>query len=323
MTDIVERLSRSDEPAIRYKVLVGVLEEDPQSRKAKRLQEEIRRSRRVQKLLSERGPDGTLPHRAYRKWRGAHWVLTLLTDLAYPPRDKTLRPLVDQGCNWALDKTVCLLEGRPRRCASQEGNALLNLIRLGFADERCDALADKLLLCQWPDGGWNCDRRPEACHSSFHESLIPMRALVAYAQMTGNRKAKEAAGRTAEMFLERKLFRRKTTGEVIRPRFAAIHYPYFWQYTFLHGLKAMVEAGLVRDPRCADALDLLESKRLPDGGFPAERKYYSVLKSGEKRHRSGQTLVDWGPTCTTRRGRSNEFATAEALCILKAAGRLG
>ena len=120
---------------------------------------------------------------------------------------------------------------------------------------------------------------------------------------------------------ESPLYRRKTTGEVIRPRFAMTHYPYFWQYNFSHGLKAMVECGLIRDPRCSSALDLLVSKRTPDGGFPAERKYYSVVAAGEKRCRSGQTLVGWGPT-SQKRHHSNEFVTAEALSVLKAAGRL-
>ena len=319
-TDIADRLLASQDPAIRYKVRVGFLGEDPESRNIKRLRREIKQSPRVQALLSERGADGALPHHVYNKWRGAHWVLTLLADLGYPQGDKSLKPMVDQACTWAIDLKARIIEGRPRRCASQEGNALLYMIRLGFVDHRCGVLATKLVEFQWPDSGWNCDRRPEACHASFHESLIPMRALFAYAQVTGNHEVKAAAGRAAEMFLERRLFRRKTTGEVVRPRFTMTHYPYFWQYTFLHGLKAMAEAGLIRDPRCTEGLDLLESKRLPDGGFPAERKYYSVLRSPESRHRSGQTLVGWGPTGKTR---SNEFVTAEALSVLKAARRLG
>ena len=34
------------------------------------------------------------------------------------------------------------------------------------------------------------------------------------------------------------------------------------------------EAGYLDDPRCKDALDLLESKMLPAGGFAAEVKYF-------------------------------------------------
>lgn len=325
MDEVIERLLASDEPSVRFKVRVGVLGEKLDSPGIQGLRKEIGRSPRVRSLLSERGGDGTIPGSPYRKWLGSHWVLTLLAELGYPSGDKSLKPLANQACSWALGLTAQVIRGRPRRCASQEGNALLYIIRLGFVDKRCDELASKLMNWQWPDGGWNCDKRPEACHSSFHESLIPMRALNAYAQLTASKRARAAMERAGEMFLERKLFRRKTTGEVIKAGFAMIHYPYFWQYTFLHGLRTMAEAGLILDPRCGQALDLLESKRLPDGGFPAERKHYSVMRRHEKRYRSGplgQTLVDWGPTSTGLRKRSNDFVTAEALSVLKAAGRI-
>lgn len=321
--DVTDRLLKSEEPSIRYKVRLGVKREDPESRGMKRLRTEIRKSPRVQALLSERDADGRIPWHPYTKWRGTHWVLSILADLGYPPEDKSLEPLVDQARCWALSLEPIDINGRPRRCASQEGNALLYLIRLGFVDGRCDVLANKLMACQWPDGGWNCDKTPEACHASFHESLIPFRALTAYAQVSGSRKAQTAANKAAEMFLDRSLFRRKTNGNIIRTQFARTHYPYFWQYTYLHALKAMVEAGRIGDPRCIPALDLLESTRLPDGGFPAQCKHYTVILSPRERRRTGQTLVDWGPTGNTKRTGMNEWVTAEALTALNAAGRLG
>jgi hypothetical protein len=61
-------------------------------------------------------------------------------------------------------------------------------------------------------------------------------------------------------------------------------------------------------------LDLLESKRLPDGGFPAEKTYYRVTD----RRTAGRCLVDWGGTSQRR---MNEWVTADALSVLKAAGR--
>ena len=76
----------------------------------------------------------------------------------------------------------------------------------------------------------------------------------------------------------------------------------------------MAEAGFIHDPRCRDALDLLESKRLPDGGFPAEESFYRVRAEP----RTGRELVDWGGVSKTR---MNEFVTADALGVLGAAGR--
>jgi hypothetical protein len=201
-----------------------------------------------------------------------------------------------------------------RRCASQEGNALYALLALGLADGRADELALRLAGWQWPDGGWNCDKKPEASHSSFMESLIPLRGLALHARLTGSPVSKEAADGAAEVFLKRMLFRRQSDGSVIHPDFLRLHYPCYWHYDILFGLKVLAEGGYIGDERCREALDILESKRLPDGGFPAEGKYYQA--GGQAR--SGRSLVDWGGTS---RRRSNEWVTVDALYVLRAAGR--
>ena len=102
---------------------------------------------------------------------------------------------------------------------------------------------------------------------------------------------------------------------MIRDEFVALHYPLYWHYDILGGLKVMAEAGFIDDPRCRDALDLLEEKRLPDGGWAAEKRYYRV----SDKLASGVELVDWGGTAKRRR---NEWVTADALSVLRAAGRL-
>ena len=269
-------------------------------------------------LLSERNERGEIPLHPYSKWDGAHWVLTMLAELNYPPGDITLAPLRDQVYDWLLS------EGRERfwrrvkgqtavrYCASVDGNAIWYALKLGLADERTDELAARIMEIQWSDGGWNCDIKATGETSSFHETLIPMRALALYASTTGNATARAVVARAAEVFLSRRLYKRRSTGEVIKPSFATIHFPCYWHYDFQFGLKVMAEAGFISDPRCADALDLLESKRLPDGGWPAEAKYYNL--TGRAR-----SLVNWGPHGKTRR---NEFVTADAPSVLQAAGRL-
>jgi hypothetical protein len=82
----------------------------------------------------------------------------------------------------------------------------------------------------------------------------------------------------------------------------------------LFSLKVLAEAGFIGDSRCQPALDLLESKCLPDGGFPAEAKYYRLTD----RPISGRSRVDWGGVSDRR---MNEFVTVDALYVLKAAGR--
>jgi hypothetical protein len=196
-----------------------------------------------------------------------------------------------------------------------EGNAAYYLLVLGLADERTDVLLQGLTEWQWPDGGWNCDPRPEAHCSSFHESLAPLRALALHARLTDSEESRAAAKRAAGFFLERGMFRRQTDGRVIKEDFVRLHYPCYWHYDLLYGLKVMAEAGYIGDARCNEALNLLESKRLHDGGWPAEKKHYRLSKELKPQ----RELVDWGPVgeyC------SNEFVTVDVLSVLKAAHRL-
>jgi hypothetical protein len=318
-TAIISQLAGSGEPVIRYKIQANLLGVDPASAAMQQLQEEIRLSPRVTTLLSECTPDGRIPYSPYSKWYGTHWVLADLADNGYPPGDAALLPLREDELAWLLGekhrRQIRTIDGRVRRCTSQEGNALFALLRLGLYDGRCDELAARLCKWQWPDGGWNCDKKPAASHSSLMESLIPLRGLALHGRVTGDPASLAAAARAAEIFLKRRLFRRQHDGEVIRPEFVRLHYPCYWHYDILFGLKVMVEAGFILDPRCGEALDLLESKRLPDGGWPAEQKYYRL--TGQPLN--SRSLVDWGGVSSRR---SNPFVTADALFVLKAAGRL-
>jgi hypothetical protein len=315
---VIDRLLHSDDPSVRYKTRVNLLDEDPYSQEMMDLQNQIRTSPRVRGLLAAREPDGSIARHPYSKWDGAHWVLAALSDLNYPAGDEDLLPLRDQVYEWLFSsqhrQSIRIIDGRARRCASQEGNALYATLALGLADERALELADLLLFWRWPDGGWNCDKKPTANNSSFMETLLPMRGLWLYGCLTGDTKALRAAQQAAEIFLKRRLFRRQKDGEMIYDGFVRLHYPRYWHYDILYGLKTVAEMGQLDDERCQEALDLLESKRLPGGGFPAEEKYYRVARSGA----SGRSPVDWGGTSKVK---MNEFVTVDALFVLKAAGR--
>ncbi len=333
---VVDTLLRSKEPSIQWKTRVHVLGEEPDSKRVRALEDEISRSPRVRALLSRRdqlGRPGTA-RAVYYKWQGAHWVLASLADIGYPEGDETLYPMRDRILEFWLKPSyfreftarteaeayrhegVPVMEGRYRRCASQQGNPLYFLTILGIADERADSLVERLLHWQWPDGGWNCDRHPSADTSSFMETRLPMLGLEAYARTHKSAALREAVERASEVFLQRRLFKRASDGRVIHPDFASLHYPLYWRYDYLGGLKAMAGIGRIRDPRCADALDLLESRRLPDGGWPAEKRHYKVRP---RTMEANADYVDWGGTSRTR---MNEWVTVDALAVLRSAGRL-
>jgi hypothetical protein len=126
--------------------------------------------------------------------------------------------------------------------------------------------------------------------------------------------AKAAATRASEIFLSRSLFKRRSDGACMKTEFAKLHYPLYWHYDILFGLRVMAETGHLDDPRCGPALDLLEQKRLPDGGWPAESRYYSVSQD----IKLNADYVDWGGVS---KKRMNPWVTADALSVLVKAGR--
>lgn len=104
--NVIDSLLESDNPTICYKILVGVLSNNPRSDTIHSLQSEIKRSEVIQALLSERELDGTIPRPAYEKWQGAHWVLIMLAELNYPQGDTDLLPLREQVYDWIFSDEI-------------------------------------------------------------------------------------------------------------------------------------------------------------------------------------------------------------------------
>ena len=280
------------------------------------------RSRMSSDLLGHRLPDGTVDAGPYKKWQGPHWTLYSLAAIGHPRGDASLGPMLQQVHRWLFSReharppSTTVLPGqadRVRSCASMEGNAIWYSLRLGLADESTDVLAMRIMARQWPDGGWNCDRRPQARSSSVQETLLPLRGLGLYAA-SGRVHAAQAAGtvdRAAEFLLARRLL--AATGEPIRPDWGGdpllIHHPIAF-YDVLHALLVMAEIGRIHDPRCADALAVLAAKQRPDGGFPAELRTATTAKAFVSRG----TFADWGPM---GRRRSNPLVSAAAQWTLQ------
>jgi hypothetical protein len=197
-----------------------------------------------------------------------------------------------------------------RRCASQDGLALYMSCRLGVDDERRAVLADSLVASQWPDGGWNCDRRPAARHSSFNETWGPVLGLAAYARAAGDDRARGAAETAADFILDHKVFQSHRTGEPAHPAVLKLRFPPYWHYDVLVGLVTLARSVGLGDSRTTAALDLVESRRRPDGTWRTEGKWWK--RPGSKG--SNVEAVDWGET-------ADELLTERALEVLEAGGR--
>jgi hypothetical protein len=88
-----------------------------------------------------------------------------------------------------------------------------------------------------------------------------------------------ARRRGEEYLLERRLLRRRSTGERIErdrkggavwTRFA---FPTWWHYDVLRGLDYLRRAGVRADERVREALELVASKRDREGRWPLEARY--------------------------------------------------
>jgi len=160
MPPAVRRLVDSETAVIRYKTRLLLLGANPDAREMQALQEEVHRSPLVRPLLVGR-VKGQLPYHPYCKWLGA--LLPGRPEI--PGRRYSLQPLLEQVYQWLFsiehNKRICSIEGRVRRCASQEGNALYYTLALGLEERRVHELVERLIVRQLPDSGWNCDRRPE------------------------------------------------------------------------------------------------------------------------------------------------------------------
>ena len=308
----IEWLLASSEPAIRAMTRREVvLGDDAGEDEAAFLEGPI-----VRKLFSGQKADGSFGSHWYRKWGGAHWRLVTLVELGLPtgePRAiRAIERVVHSLTSRAHLRNVPVINGLPRRCASVEGNALAVASRLGLAgDERVAGMARSLAGWQWPDGGWNCDRRPEAHRSSFHESLATMWGLHEYARASGDTDAGAAARRTAELFLDHRLFRALKTGEPMHPTTLVFHWPAYWHYDALQAATVLVRMGLADDPRVADFADILVERRGDDGRWRAGRRWWTPPAPKG----SNMEVVDW-----SRDETDDRMVTLNALRVLAAQG---
>lgn len=264
-------------------------------------------------LLARQQADGGFDAHPYKKWNGAHWRLVSMVELGIPAGEPRAVAAAETVLHWltgqAHRSTIKTINGRTRRCASQEGNALAVACRLGLADDpRSRQLAESLVEWQWADGGWNCDKTPGATHSSFHESLPPTWGLSEFARATGAADAAAAAHRAAEFYLDHHLFRSHTTGEVGDRRWLQSPYPAYWHYNFVQGMTILARVGALPDARADEAIRLLRDRQQSDGLWHVGGSQFW--------RRSGPLY--WDPVPWERSGPSF-MLTLNALCVLRAA----
>jgi hypothetical protein len=134
------------------------------------------------------------------------------------------------------------------------------------------ALVERLLGERLADGGWNCEAEFGSVRSSFDTTINVLDGLLEFERATGGSAAALEARRSGEEYLlERGLFRRKSTGEVANPAYSDFAFPYYWHYDVLRALDYFRRSGAEPDHRMAEAVEVVRSKRQPDGRWLLDR----------------------------------------------------
>jgi hypothetical protein len=163
-------------------------------------------------------------------------------------------------------------------------------------------LVDRLLGEQLPDGGWNCEVENGATVSSFGTTINVLEGLLEHERVVGGSARVEEARRRGEAYmLERRLFRRKSTGEVIEPTWLQFSFPTWWHYDVLRGLDYLRDAEVKPDERVTEANAVVESNRDPDGRWPLQNVHegesYFVMEEAGKPSRwntlRAMRVLDW------------------------------
>ena len=243
----VEWLLASDEPAIAALARRDLLDEDVRPSLA-----ELRRGPLVRGLLAGQQRDGGFGADVYGKWGGAHWRLVSLVELGVPPGEPPLLAALETVLAWLTGPGTPEPDSDDRRphpalrlAGGQRARGRVPArARRRRTRRAARALARGVAVARRRR---NCDKRASGRRSSFHESLSPLWGLHEYAEATGAAWAREAADRTAELFLEHGLFRSLHTGEPVHPTWLVAHYPPFWHYDVPQALLILARAGYVRD----------------------------------------------------------------------------
>ena len=308
MTTIMEWLLSSD-PAIRWQVLRDLADASAEA-------VAVERAKTVTegwgaRLLALQGEDGQwaggacFPAASTNGWEkeeGQPWTSTLPTlqllhDFGVDANSERVRhaiELVKQNCRWEHAGQP-FFDGEVEPCINGR------TVTLGvYFGQNMDAVVSRLLGEQLEDGGWNCEAERGSVRSSFATTINVLEGLLAHEQKTGGSRESIAARRRGEEYLlERKLLRRKSTGEVVDPAWLQFSFPVRWQYDVLRALEyfrssSQASGDAAPDPRLREAIELVRSKQQPDGCWILENTHpgqvHFELEEGDNQPSRWNTL---------------------------------
>jgi hypothetical protein len=225
-------------------------------------------------------------------WTATAYTLVLLQDFGVDPHHDTVRRAVAQ----VRDHSRWEHAGQPFFSGEVEPCINGMTVALGaYFDQDVDGVVARLVDEQLADGGWNCEAENGSVRSSFHTTIRVLEGLLAHERATGGSAESIAARRRGEEYLlERRLFRRKSTGDVVDPAYLQFSFPTRWHYDVLRALEYFRAVGDSPDRRVDEAMELLRSKQQRDGTWLLENTHpgavHFTLEAGDGRPSRWNTL---------------------------------
>ena len=284
---VLDWLLDSD-PAIRWQVLRDLADAPAEVVSAERARVAIHGwGARLLALQAEDGqweggaffPAQKFDRRDGQPWTATEPTLTLLRLFGVDPANARVEQ-IRENSRW---------EHAGQRFFDGEVEPCINgrTVALGaYFGQDVSGIVARLLDEQLEDGGWNCQAENGSVRSSFDTTINVLEGMLEYERATGGSTETVAARRRGEEYLlERKLFRRKSTGEIVNTTWLQFSFPPRWHYDVLRGLAYFHAVGEPPDPRMEEAVGLLRSKRQADGTWLLENthrgKVHFMLEAGD------------------------------------------
>ncbi len=283
--DALGWLLEQRDPPVRLHTLTDILQHPRDSSEVVSTRKRISSYRPVRWIFRAQTSKGYWPPETtcYRpKYTATVWPLILLGEMGVPaePRIKTacehflsLHQMNNGAFSWVsnCDKRM-KMEEEP--CMT--GNMIRTLIIFGYGeDPRVRKAIEWMPEHQQEDGGWNCDYPSrQVKHSSFMSTVEPLWAYSEIPHSRWTRNMKHSIDRGAEFLLMHHIYKSdhhdwKPT-ELWGEQPTKFHFPMYYYYDALHGLRVLAKLGYGDDERVRDAVHLVLSKKTPEGKWLLE-----------------------------------------------------
>jgi hypothetical protein len=210
-------------------------------------------------------------------WWTNMYTLVWLRDLGLDPTSEPARAAIDRvrdNVAWGSEfGNSPFFEGEVEPCINGR------VVALGaYFGVRSDRLVDRLLGEQLADGGWNCEAERGSVRSSFHTTICVLEGLLAFEAAFGRSSTvSEARARAHEYLLERRLLRRRSTGDIIEPAWTQLSFPPLWHYDVLRALDYFRAAGVRSDARLKEAIAIVAERRQPGSRWQLDIRHKDTL----------------------------------------------